>query len=153
VSATVVTAPRATADEVVVAAIVVAVATGAVHAALVPSHVGESVVLAAVFLAAAGLQLGWAAAVARGGLGPGAVRTGIALNLAAAGAWLLSRTAGLPVGDHPWAPEPTGVLDVLTVWAELLLVALLAAGAAGRRAALVVAAVLVCVLVSGMGVH
>lgn len=156
-SATVLSVRAARADGVVIAAALTSGVCGAVHASLVPAHARESLVLGAAFLAAAVLQVAWAVRVSRGAA-PAVVRAGVLLQLGIAAGWLLSRTAGLPVGAHPWTPEPVGALDLLTTWAEVLTAGLLlaphAAGAeAVRRATLVLAAVLTCVLVSGMGAH
>lgn len=50
--------------------------------------------------------------------------------------YIVSRTSGLPVGAHPWSPEPVGQIDLISKVTELALVGLLAyqlVFAAGRR--------------------
>jgi hypothetical protein len=58
---------------------------------------------------------------------------GIAGNVAIVGMYLLSRTAGPPLGPHARAIEPAGVADLATAACEVALVAILIA-LLGRRA-------------------
>lgn len=120
-----------------------------VHAWLAPGHFEHAWWLGTGFLAAAIVQTGWAAAVLSKGLTRPLVAAGFAINLTAVGVWAVSRTAGLPgVPD-----EAVGVLDLLTVGAELSLCALLVAGRRAQPAGLAFGASLLCVIASGMGGH
>ncbi len=46
------------------------------------------------------------------------VSSGIAINLAILAAWLVSRSVGLPAGEHPWTPEAVGTSDAITAILE-----------------------------------
>jgi hypothetical protein len=102
--------------------------TGAIHLAMVPSHLGESAVEGAGFVAAAWAQLLLAVALLvrpRREMLYGAV----AVNLACVAAWAVSRTAGLPFGAHAGHAETVSFVDgacvALEVAAMLVAVALL----------------------------
>ncbi len=116
-----------------------------VHAWLAPGHFAQAWWLGAGFAASAALQTGWAIAVLNGA----PPRWGLVANLAFVAAWAVSRTTGLP----GLPVEPVGVLDLLTVGAELSLCALLVLGRRAQPAGLVFAASLLCVVASGMGAH
>src|SRR4051812_30712457 len=75
----------------------VSAGAGAIHLAMVPPHWGESVAEGVGFAVSGWLQLAFAAVVL---VRPtrNLLRLGIVLNLAAIGAWVVSRTAGLPFG-------------------------------------------------------
>ena len=53
----------------------------------------------------------------------GALGLARAGNLGVAAVWLLSRTAGLPLGPDPWTPESVGVADSIATALEVLLAA------------------------------
>jgi hypothetical protein len=79
--------------------------------------------------------------------------TGAAGSLLVVALWIVSRTAGLPIGPVAWSPEPVGILDVLAsadeaVLALLVLFQLRSAptGALGRGAVYVVTATGVVVI-------
>lgn len=94
------------------AAVVLSAAAGGLHLAVVPEHLREGW-LTGLFFAVVGTgQVAWAARVAAGPSRPLLV-LGAAANAAVVGLWLFSRTAGLPLGPHPWAPEPVGLADLL----------------------------------------
>ena len=131
-------------------AVILSVLAATVHAWLAPSHLAHDALLGAGFVAAAVAQTAWAlAARARLSSRP-VVVAGLAINAALVAAWALHRTLGLPGAG---TPEPVGVLDVLTVGAELSLCGLLLGSDRARQAGVVVAAALACVLASGMGAH
>jgi peptidoglycan/LPS O-acetylase OafA/YrhL len=106
-----------------VALAVASLAAGAIHAAVVPEHLDESMLFGAFFVVTAIFQVGWAALVLvrRDSLLPtvGAVANGTLVIL-----WIVSRTVGVPVGPEPWMPEPKGVLDVSATILEVILVAI-----------------------------
>jgi hypothetical protein len=99
---------------------------GAIHLAMVPSHWGESVAEGLSFAVVGWLQLAFAVAVWSR---PSRLllRLGILLNGAVVGAWVVSRTIGLPYGAHAGEAEDAGFVDVTTVAFELVLVACAAA--------------------------
>jgi len=106
-----------------------------VHADVIGAHFRESALYGGVFLLAALAQLVWGVLVARRAdralLACGVVGNGLIVAL-----WLLTRTAGLPVGPQPWQAETVGALDLLATVLELALVAgalLLLTGSARAR--------------------
>jgi hypothetical protein len=107
------------------------VGAGAVHLAMAPSHLGESTVEGIGFLVAAWLQVGLAVAVV---LRPSRRVAGatIAVSAACIGAWLVSRTVGLPFGQHAGDAESVTFVDGVTVAMEAAAVFLGAALLSGR---------------------
>jgi hypothetical protein len=93
------------------------VGAGAVHLAMAPPHFGESTVEGVGFLVAAWLQVGLGVAVV---LRPsrGVITAVIALSTAAIAAWAVSRTAGLPFGEHSGHAESVTIVDGMTVAME-----------------------------------
>jgi hypothetical protein len=94
----------------------------AIHLVAAPSHYVELGDLGAGFLAAAALQAAWAKSLL-GGPSRRTFAVGFAINGAILGAWLLSRTIGLPAGPTPWLPEPVGLPDGAAAAFEGLLLA------------------------------
>lgn len=94
---------------------------GAIHLAMVPSHWGESVAEGVGFAVTGWLQLAFALLVVSRP-SRALLRLGILLNAAAIGAWIVSRTAGLPFGAHSGHAESVGFVDVTAVVFEGLLV-------------------------------
>ena len=112
----IVEAPRTAVNDALrwFAALVCAASAG-VHAGLVPEHLAESVPLGAAFAVSVVVL---AAGALRLRVGPAGARR-VALGLVAvAGAYLLSRTTGLPVLIPD--PEPVDSLGVFTTSAEVL---------------------------------
>ena len=118
-------------------AVVASTGAGLIHLALGPEHLEELGVLGWGFYVAAALQLGWVAlvvaarAVQRDRVTearwlPAVAIAGIAMNVAILGAWVVSRTVGLPAGETPWVPEAVGRPDVVSAALEIGIVALLA---------------------------
>ncbi len=104
---------------------------GLVHAAAAGTHQGDAS-LVWLFAATAAVQLGWAAwALARPGRR--AAVAGVFLGAAAAGAWVLSRTVGLPVTDTLAEVEAVGVQDGVAALLAALGALLAGAAAAGAR--------------------
>jgi hypothetical protein len=101
---------------------VASVAAGVIHAAAAPAHLAEDPLLGAAFIAVAIFQVTWALPVT-GGAGERVVRVGVVVNVAIVLAWILSRTAGLPIGPHAWSPEAPGGLDVAATVLELSILA------------------------------
>ncbi|MEZ5135555.1 MAG: hypothetical protein R2699_11015 [Acidimicrobiales bacterium] len=96
------------------------IGAGAIHLAMVPAHGAESTLLALMFGAMGWLQIGLGIALvmrpSRAVLGMTAL-----VQLVAIGAWIVSRTWGLPFGAHPGVPEATSWADGVTVAFEGLL--------------------------------
>jgi hypothetical protein len=141
-------------------AIAASVGAGLVHLALGPEHLEELGALGWGFYLAAALQIGWAAAML---LIRGEVRVrqlaiaGVGINVAIIGAWLVSRTVGLPAGETPWVPESIGPVDSITaalevVVAAVLLAALRIRNTAGAGSARMATALAVLVIAAGTAV-
>ncbi|WP_213450675.1 hypothetical protein [Rhizomonospora bruguierae] len=128
------TAPRGT--TLFALAAVSSVLAGLIHYAVVPEHRTEWVGYAVFFTLLGAFQLIWSAAVwadPRRWL----LMLGAAVNAAAIGLWVLSRTAGIPLGPRAGEPEAVGSIDVFCVLAEAVaIIAVVAAlWAATRRPA------------------
>jgi hypothetical protein len=102
-----------------------ALGAAAIHLVVTPAHLADDVSLGLAFLGAAATQVG---------LALGLIvsferfrRPAIAISAAFVVVWALSRTAGLPVGPHPWLAEPAGLADVVATVFEVGLIALLSA--------------------------
>jgi hypothetical protein len=108
------------------------VGAGTIHAAMAPSHLGESAVEGAGFVAAAFGQILLAGAVL---LRPTRrVLLGVSgLSLALLVAWVVSRTAGLPFGGHSGHPESVNIVDGVSVALELVALGIAGALAFGAR--------------------
>jgi hypothetical protein len=93
-------------------------AAATIHFAVVWPHWDEYVPFAVAFAITGAFQFAWAAVVL---VRPvrGVLLAGAAFNLGVAVAWVLSRTAGMPVGPEPWTPEAVGVADVTATVFEL----------------------------------
>jgi hypothetical protein len=116
------------------------VGAGAIHMAMVPSHLGESAIEGVGFLVAAWMQLGLAVAVLLRPTRAVLAAVGVT-SVALIGAWAVSRTVGLPFGSHAWHAEAVSAVDGVCVALEAVAL-LLAAGvlstmARARGAALV----------------
>jgi len=99
---------------------------GVIHLALVPSHWGTSVAEGLGFALVGWFQLIFAAWVL---VRPGRplLAAGVIVNVAALVAWSVSRTLGLPFGDHAGHAENFGFVDGVCVAFEAVL-AIAAAG-------------------------
>jgi hypothetical protein len=90
----------------------------AVHFALAPSHFGESTAEGIGFVVAGWLQLALAVVVvARRPTRAVAIAT-MVVSAACIAAWVVSRTAGLPFGEHAGHPESVTIVDGVTVVME-----------------------------------
>jgi hypothetical protein len=106
---------------------------GAIHLAMVPSHWGSSTAEGLSFAVTGWLQIAFAVLVVAK---PSRLllQLGIAVNAVAIGAWIVSRTAGLPYGAHSGVAEDAGFVDVTCVVFEGLLVVACAVWAFKPRA-------------------
>jgi hypothetical protein len=109
------------------------VAAGVIHLVMVPSHAGESTAEGVSFALAGWFQLLTAWLLlnrsSRALLAPIAFA-----NTVFIGAWVWSRTAGLPIGAHAGVSEPAGFVDGTTVGFEVALLLACAVLALGSRA-------------------
>jgi hypothetical protein len=117
--------------------VVAGLTTGAavIHFAMVPGHIGDSLLDPLGFAVAGWFQLWIAGAALTGRAGRRTWLASVLGNLAITGLWIWSRTAGLPVGNHEGIVEEVGAIDlaaqVLGVGAALVSARLLLAPAAG----------------------
>ncbi|MBA2276048.1 MAG: hypothetical protein H0W00_05025 [Chloroflexi bacterium] len=95
---------------------------GMIHAAVVTDHFSEGTVTGLFFVVVAVFQLGWGVMFA---LRPqhGLAALGLSFNILVIGAWVVTRTVGLPFGAHPGIPEPMATPDLLATLMELVIVA------------------------------
>jgi hypothetical protein len=112
-------------DDALFAACGLAWAAGLIHVRAAIDHIDEYVLYAIFFEALALGQLLWGAALYRAPK-RGLLYAGAVVSVLVALLWVASRTSGLPIGPHPWRPEPVGALDVIATSDEVAL-ALLAA--------------------------
>src|SRR4051794_20020414 len=107
-----------------------------VHLAYAASHLRQWWAYGAFFVAAGAGQALFAPLVLRRP-GPFVALVGIAGNLAIVGMYIVTRTAGPPLGPHAHVPEPAGAIDLATTAAEIALVGVLLTllGARPRRLA------------------
>ena len=126
--------PKTAAEELALLAAVLVFASSIIHAVVTAVHFEEYWLFGVLFALTTCLQAGWTALIygaplmTRGLLVAGAVG-----NAAVAFVWMLSRTAGLPIGPHTWRPEAVGAVDVLSTLDELIAVILLLAALACMR--------------------
>jgi hypothetical protein len=131
-----------------------AVGAGVIHLSVAPEHLAEYRPLGGGFLAAGVLQIGWGVAVAardsRRLLVAGAVG-----SLLLVGAYVMSRTVGLPFGPEAFEREALGTADLLCcalevpVAAGAYLLARRPAALAGRLRARLAAALAVAFVLVG----
>jgi hypothetical protein len=74
---------------------------------------------------------------------PWLILTGVAGNVAIVGMYVLSRTAGPPLGPHAHVAERAGTIDLSTTAAEIVLVALLVTMLGARTRRFIIDALLV----------
>lgn len=113
-------------------------AAGAIHFAMVPAHVGDSLVDPIGFAVVGWFQLLVAGAILADRAGRNLYRLAIVGNLIVLGLWIWSRTAGLPVGGHAGVAEDVGTIDGISALLEvgvILVAARILLAPAGRRVA------------------
>jgi hypothetical protein len=93
-----------------------------IHFAVAPGHLAEDLLAGYFFIAVAIGQTLWAILISRYPrrrlLAIGAVG-----NLVVAIVWLAARVYGLPLGEHPWTPEPVRLTDAISAAFEVAAVA------------------------------
>jgi hypothetical protein len=94
---------------------------GVIHLAVAPDHLREWVPFGVFFLVLGVGQLAWAALV---WMRPtrSLLITGAIANTGVVALWLLSRSAGIPIGPEHWSPEAIGFADVVCSAYEALIV-------------------------------
>jgi hypothetical protein len=101
-------------------------AAAAIHFAVMGEHFAEYLAFGVFFSVVGWLQALWAVGVivmpSRRLLLAGLVGNTLVISV-----WLLSRTAGLPIGPEAGAPEPAAFVDVLSTILEVAIVAVTAA--------------------------
>jgi hypothetical protein len=109
-------------------------AAATIHFAVVAPHWDEYVPFAVLFAVTGALQLLWAAAVL-GWPTRRVLLSGAVVNLGVAAAWVVSRTAGMPVGPDAWTPEAVGFADVAATLFEVVIAggSVVLLSSAGRR--------------------
>jgi hypothetical protein len=110
------------------------VGAAAIHFAVIGEHYAEYPAYGVFFALLAWFQIGWAFAyvVRRDARLAGLA---VVVNAGAIVVWVLSRTAGLPIGPEPWTPEAIGPLDTVATALEAAMIAVLGLGLLPARLA------------------
>jgi hypothetical protein len=106
-------------------------AAGGIHLAMVPSHWGGSAIEGIAFAAVGWFQVVAGVVLLIGGARTAVIRLLVVANLGFLGVWVVSRTWGLPFGEHSGHPHDAGFVDLTCVAFQAALV--LAALAVLRR--------------------
>ena len=115
------TTSRSSARVLTNAVALASVGAGVIHLAVAPNHLREWVPFGVFFLVLGAAQLAWAALV---WVRPtrSLLITGAIANAGVVALWLLSRSAGIPIGPEHWSPEAMGFADVVCSTYETLIV-------------------------------
>lgn len=116
--------PGAWRTDLIRLAAVLSGAAAAVHLSVARLHFDEYWGFGVGFVVSGVLQLAWAVAIWRRSGDRRLLVAGLALQLGIVAVWVVSRTAGLPYGDHPGQAESIGPLDAQCTFDELLIVVL-----------------------------
>ena len=108
-------------------------AAGAIHFAVVQSHLEQDVLEGMFFIGIAWFQLIWPQVylVTRR---PWIAALGALVSAATIVLWVVSRTIGLPLGPTPWQPESIGTMDLFATGFEVALILVLVPTFAPRLA-------------------
>ena len=100
---------------------VASIGAAVIHFVVTPDHFEEFALFGVFFLLLGVFQVLWGGSVA---LVPNRIvlLTGVLASAAVIGVWVVSRTAGLPLGPDPGTPEAFGVLDTLSSALEAVIV-------------------------------
>ncbi len=104
---------------------VTSLATAGIHFAVMGEHFREYVAFGVFFSLVAWFQALWAIGVVVAPTRP-MLTVGLVVNAAVVAIWIVSRTAGLPIGPEPGTAEPAAFLDVLSTVLEIGIVAVTA---------------------------
>lgn len=119
------TAPR-TEMSLVRSAAALSLGAALIHASVIAIHFREYWLFGLLFAITAVGQFVWAGIVWTRPASPRLLVSGAVANLAVAVVWLVSRTAGLPIGPDAGDHEAVGVHDVLATTDELALAGIVA---------------------------
>jgi hypothetical protein len=97
---------------------VTSLATSGIHFAVMGEHFREYAAFGVFFSLVAWFQALWAIGVVVSPTRP-MLAIGLVVNAAVVVIWLVSRTAGLPIGPEPGTAEPAAFLDVLSTVLEI----------------------------------
>jgi hypothetical protein len=97
---------------------VTSLATAGIHFAVMGEHFREYVAFGVFFSLVAWFQALWALGIAVSPTRP-LLTVGLVVNAAVVVIWVVSRTAGLPIGPEPGTAEPAAFLDVLSTILEI----------------------------------
>lgn len=92
-----------------------------IHFAVTPEHFEEYVLFGVFFVVLAAFQLVWGVVMPQRP-SPWVLWVGLLVNLGVIVIWVVSRTAGLPIGPEAGEAEEIGVLDGVSTAAEALIV-------------------------------
>lgn len=113
---------------------VTSLATAGIHFAVMGEHFREYVAFGLFFSLVAWFQALWALGVVVSPTRP-LLAVGLVVNAAVVVIWIVSRTAGLPIGPEPGTAEPAALLDVLSTILEIGIVVATATLLVRRRSA------------------
>ena len=99
-------------------------AAGAIHFAVIQSHLEEDALEGMFFIGIAWFQLIWPQVYLLTRR-PWIAATGALVNAGIVGVWVISRIVGLPIGPTPWQPQSIGTMDLFSTGFEVALVAVL----------------------------
>ena len=97
---------------------VTSLATAAIHFAVMGEHFREYAAFGVFFSLVAWFQALWALGIVVSPTRP-LLTVGLVVNAAVVVIWIVSRTAGLPIGPEPGTAEPAAFLDVLSTMLEI----------------------------------
>jgi hypothetical protein len=101
---------------------VMSLGAAAIHFAVMGSRFEEYVWFGVFFAVAAWYQALWAIAIVATPTRQRLVG-GLSMNLVIIGVWLVTRTAGVPIGSEPGEVEPIGTADLVATVLQVLIVA------------------------------
>lgn len=113
---------KRTTAPVPVALVGLSTCVGAIHLAVAATHLGAGWVDAAFFGLVGGAQLAWAARAVLAGPSRTLLVAGALGNASVLGVWLLTRMAGVPVGQHAGDVMAAGLVDGIAGLLQVLLV-------------------------------
>jgi len=130
---------------------VTSLATAGIHFAVMSEHFREYAAFGVFFSLVAWFQALWALGIVVAPTRP-VIAVGLVVNAAVVMIWIISRTAGLPIGPESGIAEPASFLDVLSTVLEIGIVAVTAALLVRGRSAATSGARMGLLLVGGLAV-